>query len=810
MLLHTTLAIGLVMLLQDRREFLTVDFHRTHWTKELLFYLICMVTAAYGAAVSVGALWLNCTPVQETKWRSRAFLSGSALMLINVSVLEGVHFTLDVLIKNESRVASPPATVFITVIGMGLTLGFNAIYFWMFGCCVCLQCRGRANAKLLAHHWGPRNSRFLAQQVTLASPVAIQTESTPKAEASPRREHQVRASPSQIRKSKSAPESQPRQKEEKKTAMRPSMSSSLGEEHRLGHRIRRSGIQSLDYERNVACPEEVSMSPDRRRQSRVGKWDTKRLVETGTFVLSRTSRVTSPRRPPSHQCEIIPEESEKEMSEVPSPTKTVTGPDVAAIVRRSLTNEGMITTLKPSTWSLQSLWNAVREEPGHFRYSVWIKTAFLTSVIVLIYTCIRTMSVLFKFSQSYSKNKAEFEKHISELESCSEEAFEWSGIDGAVKKVILQVYLIADAVMMDLKHTVWPGYTLGTLVGLCSLVAVLIQHKRISLAVTDGLRAFHEEAASSDQEVESPWPSFQRKYPILGACFFLAILSSTAVVQLHVVGITVSILLGMVMHISRLSVLMDHFGFYLLAYVLVFLVDIMVMRFFRASLISNDGAHIKHPRWFNFIIVVLSMVHLVIGLLYALWRALYLLITTIFVLNRLDVSLFTIGKSLDNGHNAFMSMLVLTVLIQEDHDSFSRKSLQEQNSPHAPAPASSHKTDNWLRNSEVAGGCEVTSHDMLERESALTLETPFYSPVLTRNDTAESYYYSRHELGGSFCSYEMDSIAEGRFLDQHPMSNRITVLIDKEVKISSERPARSCRPHQTARVLNERGTERSL
>ena len=73
--------------------------------------------------------------------------------------------------------------------------------------------------------------------------------------------------------------------------------------------------------------------------------------------------------------------------------------------------------------------------------------------------------------------------------------------------------------------------------------------------------------------------------------------------------------------------------------------------------------------------------HLVIGLLYALWRVLYLVVTTIIVLNRLDISLFTTGKSLDTGHNAFMSMLVLTVLIQEDHDSFAVRSYHDSIHP---------------------------------------------------------------------------------------------------------------------------------
>ena len=59
-----------------------------------------------------------------------------------------------------------------------------------------------------------------------------------------------------------------------------------------------------------------------------------------------------------------------------------------------------------------------------------------------------------------------------------------------------------------------------------------------------------------------------------------------------------------------------------------------------------------------------------IGLLYAVWRLLFLVASMILSLNRLDVTHFLAGKQLDAGHNAFMAMLVLTVLIQEDHHSF--------------------------------------------------------------------------------------------------------------------------------------------
>ena len=265
-------------------------------------------------------------------------------------------------------------------------------------------------------------------------------------------------------------------------------------------------------------------------------------------------------------------------------------------------------SFKLSECSLRKIWSSVREEAGHFRYAVWIKSAFLTSVIVLLFTHIRTLAVITDLSDLYKENRERFRGNLDEFNSFLVNAGWLNGIDSITKTVVVELYLILDAIILDLKHTCWVGYSLGLLVGLYSLVAVLIQHKRISLAVADGLHTFRKEAASRNQEVESPWPAFQKKYPMLGACFFLAVLSSTAVVQLHIVGFAVSVLLSLMLNVAKLSVLMDIFGYYLLAYVIVFFIDLLVMRFLESWLISADGAHIRHPRWFNFTIVVLSMV----------------------------------------------------------------------------------------------------------------------------------------------------------------------------------------------------------
>eukprot|EP00210_Caulerpa_lentillifera_P000291 g284.t1 len=162
------------------------------------------------------------------------------------------------------------------------------------------------------------------------------------------------------------------------------------------------------------------------------------------------------------------------------------------------------------------------------------------------------------------------------------------------------------------------------------------------------------------------WIELRKKHPILDASAFLAIVSSTAVLQAQIVATAISLFLGLLWNIKELGVIVDLFGPSVIAAILVLVVEIIIMCLLKTSLTVNDGSGIKHPVLFNFFMTVLFTVELVLGILYALWRLVLLFGTTVFVLNRLDVSLFTCGQALDNGHKTFMSMLILTVLIQKD------------------------------------------------------------------------------------------------------------------------------------------------
>ena len=258
--------------------------------------------------------------------------------------------------------------------------------------------------------------------------------------------------------------------------------------------------------------------------------------------------------------------------------------------------------------SLGAFWEAIREEPGRFRYAVWIKSAFLTSVIVLVYSFIRTISVIHRLHDLYCENRQRVSSNMDEFEVFLKASGWWNGTDSIDGTIVVKIYLMVDAVILDMKLAIYIGYSLGIVVGFWSLASVLIQHKRMSLSISEGLFVPHDEATSAEEQVESPWASFQKRYRVVGSCVFLAILSSTAVMQLHIIGILSSFLLALIINFSTSRVLFDLFGYYVLAFVLVRVADIVIKHSLTQSLVSPDGSRILHPRWFNFFILVLSMV----------------------------------------------------------------------------------------------------------------------------------------------------------------------------------------------------------
>lgn len=145
---------------------------------------------------------------------------------------------------------------------------------------------------------------------------------------------------------------------------------------------------------------------------------------------------------------------------------------------------------------------------------------------------------------------------------------------------------------------------------------------------------------------------------------------------------------------------------------------------------------------------------------------LYLLVTTVIVLNRLDVSLFTIGKSLDNGHNAFMSMLVLTVLIQEDHENCFQESAESCFTPQnrmSTIVEQSKSDEIPVQNVAIDPGESDATRDQSPHNSDEdgSSDDTFYSAESFVSGVSDQVALGQ-ELEQGLCSYERDSIVEGR------------------------------------------------
>eukprot|EP00210_Caulerpa_lentillifera_P004097 g3908.t1 len=624
-LVESTIALWMILLRDERTGFLQSRVCvGGPWAQELLVYFFFMTVGALSAGFAIGVLSLNFRPPNLDDWRLRSCRSMFALLTIDLLAIDHVAFvvlSLKDLLYNDhhDNTGNFVAEAFIVTIGIGCTIAFNVLYVREFG--FFSFCRGNEYGDQLvekAQEWLRSKNDLPAANVAEAS---SRTEVVLGSEVD--RDQSQRSSMGMLSES----------------------SSSLNEAQ--------SSIR-----RNNTLSSEQSLQ----------RWDTKKLIELGSIKLSQQKSLHNNNNS-DRKFESIVEDKKLPDATPRLRRRLPSAPDISKIVTKLLQSEEMtlFSHIRFNRGCIRELWNSAREEPGRFKYAVWIKSAFFTSVIVLLYTCIRSMSIIFSLVDGYKDNRSEFQDNMRELDSCLVDSDWVASENSTTRRIAIKLYLVVDAVIVDYKWTALVGYPIGTAVGLYGLVAVLVQHKRMSLAVSDRLREF-QTSIFGQSSTNHPWLEFQNKYPILEACFFLAILSSTAVLQLHIVGAAISIILGLIVNVMELQILLELFGYYFLAYALMFLIDVVVMRILKSSVITEDGNGIRHPRWFNFFMVVLSMVHLVIGILYALWRVLYLIVTTVFVLNRLDVCLFTTGKSLDNGHNAFMSMLVLTVLIQQDSE----------------------------------------------------------------------------------------------------------------------------------------------
>lgn len=219
-----------------------------------------------------------------------------------------------------------------------------------------------------------------------------------------------------------------------------------------------------------------------------------------------------------------------------------------------------------------------------------------------------------------------------------------------------------------MKGTIVVGFLIGTAIGLHAVYTVLAAHKKTSLQLLREMKRSDDRGSGF---------GIEDKYPIGKAVFFLGVLVSTALVQQTIFGVILSALLGIIFTYRGYSAFMQFGGYWLLALVITILVNQLIIRFVGNKRLS-DGYRVKRPTGFLLYMCLFSMLHFVLGIYYAIFRLILLLFTTLFILSRLDVTIFTTGKRFDNGHNAFMATLLLTRVIQQNIRETSSEEVSER------------------------------------------------------------------------------------------------------------------------------------
>jgi len=252
---------------------------------------------------------------------------------------------------------------------------------------------------------------------------------------------------------------------------------------------------------------------------------------------------------------------------------------------------------------------------------------------------------------------------------------------------------IFDKIISHLMWSVWVGLAFGLTVGIHSLLSVLGQYKRFSLAIRCGIfedlpiaerLAIFEDREKNIKRIEAvlaerSWANLITLYPMGASVFFFGILVSTAVIQLIIFGGAVSLvmaLIGSIFDEKVFRILRPLLGL-LIAFLLTWLVNGPF-----AQLIISEGILVRryrlhHEMFFLLFLLIYTAVHLVLGVFIALFRLFWVMLGTIATLNRLDQNIFPLFKRNDVGHKSFMSMVLMNHAFLSNADTGTKLSFAE-------------------------------------------------------------------------------------------------------------------------------------
>ncbi|GLI65583.1 hypothetical protein VaNZ11_009156 [Volvox africanus] len=243
------------------------------------------------------------------------------------------------------------------------------------------------------------------------------------------------------------------------------------------------------------------------------------------------------------------------------------------------------------------------------------------------------------------------------------------------------------------------GFTLGLLLGLSTLLQTAVSFRRAIrrarrlrkarrlfkyLLVSGGVAGTNAAAAApgapgaeaslAGKDVllkggeESLLVTRARDAKISVVVFFFGVLMSTAVIQLYMVGVLLSVILAVLTHPWTWHYLMPNIWLYIVAIAAVFVLNKFVLIGYVGNAFLSDGDHIYRPAAWLAFIFIMSITNLVIGLLLAVYRIVLLLLTSVLALGKLEVTIFTFFSWLDLAHTSFLAGLHMHESMSNFHD----------------------------------------------------------------------------------------------------------------------------------------------
>lgn len=354
---------------------------------------------------------------------------------------------------------------------------------------------------------------------------------------------------------------------------------------------------------------------------------------------------------------------------------------------------------------VSKLWKGICEDEG-FRFSIWMKAAGVACAVALTYSCISAICVLQSFAHQVSEHSRVSHSLISEeyykdhsvsfsstaegnivigqdlsdragfsiVQAMLMEKPKGQGMkeyDGFMIQhselstdrnlvLIHSQYLTKFAsffikLMDGFYYTVIFGYSMSTVIGYWSLYQVFAKQKEMVVKL-------NREAAAScqgDSCLYNFWERSRPRYRIGGVVYFLGTFVSTAIIQQHLIGISIAAILATATIINDAQWLLNTRNTQILSWIVVLLI-VIVLSHLLGNYVLVDGLKLSHPRWFFLYVFTFSLGNFVLGAFHGIYRLVFLLLSTFTAVSRLDVSSFQSTRGLDNGHNTFMSMVLLT------------------------------------------------------------------------------------------------------------------------------------------------------